>query len=121
MPRLNVADEMTTPIKGLLWGTFCFALPALLSAVWAQPADAVRKEPTGLVVADEAGGAPAQAQGRREKKKRNGGLLDDIGLGSLDEIPWDAFGLGMILSALVGAGGGFIYAGIAEPREKAEP
>lgn len=74
-----------------------------------------------MVVTAEVAEAPAQAQGRKAKKKEDGGLLDDIGLGSLDEIPWDAFGLGVVLSALVGAGGGFIYAGIAEPREKAEP
>lgn len=109
---------MTTPIKGLLSGAFCLAL---LSAVWAPPAGPERKETTALVVADEVAEGPAQAQGRRAKKGKDGGLLDDIGVGSLDEIPWDAFGLGMVLSALVGAGGGFIYAGIAEPREKAEP
>lgn len=112
---------MTTPIKGLLSGAFCLGLLALLPAVWTPPAGAEPKDPTGLVVAEEGAEASAQAQGRRAKKKKDGGLLDDIGLGSLDQIPWDAFGLGMVLSALVGAGGGFIYAGIAEPKEEAEP
>ena len=112
---------MTTPIKGPAIGTLCLAA-ALLPALWSAPAEASRPDPNESTVTDgEAAEIEVQAQGRRKKTEKDGGLLDDIGLGSLDEIPWDAFGLAMVLSALVGAGGGFIYAGIAEPREKAEP
>jgi hypothetical protein len=110
---------MTTPIKGLLAGLIFFA--AALLPVLAGPAEAANFDRTEAILSSaEAGDLAPEAQGRK-KKEKNGGLLDDIGLGSLDEIPWGAFGLGMVLSALVGAGGGFIYAGIAEPREKAEP
>ena len=109
---------MTTPIKGLLMGAFCLSL---LPIAWTSPAYAKQDKATETVLIGKAEEAAVQAQGRRAKRRNNGGLLDDIGLGSLDEIPWDAFGLGMVLSALVGAAGGFIYAGIAEPREEAEP
>lgn len=110
---------MTTPIKALLAGLF-FVAATLLPGL-GGPAEAADLDTTEVVLssAERVGLAP-QAQARK-KKEKDGGLLDDIGLGSLDEIPWGAFGLGMVLSALVGAGGGFIYAGIAEPREKAEP
>ena len=109
---------MTTPIRGLLTAGLLIAaalVPALAGT------EATEKElPMAAAEGASAETAPA-AQGRRDKRNKDGGLLDDIGLGSLDEIPWDAFALAMVLSALVGAGGGFIYAGIAEPKEKAEP
>lgn len=38
--------------------------------------------------------------------------LDQIGLGSLDKIPWEAFPIALGLSALIGAAGGFVYAGL---------
>ena len=40
------------------------------------------------------------------------GLLDRLGLESLDEIPWEVFPVALLLSAVVGAAGGLIYAGL---------
>ena len=39
-------------------------------------------------------------------------LLDQFGLNSLDEIPWEAFPVALGLSALIGAAAGFVYAGL---------
>ena len=40
------------------------------------------------------------------------GLLDRVGLGSLEDIPWEAFPLALGLSALIGAAAGLIYGGL---------
>jgi hypothetical protein len=50
----------------------------------------------------------AQRKGKRDKEN----LLDKIGLGSLEDIPWGTFPLALGLSALVGAAGGFVYSGL---------
>ena len=46
------------------------------------------------------------------KKARSEGVLEKVGLGSLEDIPWEAFPPALVLSALIGAAGGFVYAGI---------
>ena len=45
-------------------------------------------------------------------------LLDQIGLSSLDEIPWETFPVALGLSALIGAAAGFIYAGLMGNRDE---
>ena len=40
------------------------------------------------------------------------GLLDKVGLGSLEKIPWETFPIALGLSALIGAAAGLIYAGL---------
>jgi len=108
---------MTRPIKTALLGGL-IAISGVFGLVTAAPADERGAEPT---VSSRVDSTLSSAQ-RRDRtnggRREDGGLLDDIGLSSLSEIPWDAFGLGIVMSALVGAGGGFIYAGIAEPKDK---
>ena len=44
------------------------------------------------------------------------GLLDQLGLTSLDDIPWRTFPIALGLSALIGAAAGFVYAGLVGNR-----
>lgn len=41
-------------------------------------------------------------------------LLDKVGLGSLRDVAWEAFPVALGLSALIGAAGGFVYAGLSK-------
>lgn len=51
---------------------------------------------------------------QRRNKKSEESLLDKVGLGSLEDIPWETFPLALGLSALIGAAGGFVYGGLVE-------
>lgn len=50
--------------------------------------------------------------------KQGDSWLDKIGLGSLDKIPWEAFPIALGLAALIGAAGGFVYAGLIGNRNE---
>ena len=50
--------------------------------------------------------------------KREDNWLDEIGLGSLDKIPWEAFPIALGLAAFIGAAGGFVYAGLMGNRNE---
>ncbi len=60
---------------------------------------------------------------KKAGKETNDGLLDQVGLGSLEELPWSTMPLALALSALIGAVGGFVYSGLVGPSEstKKEP
>lgn len=68
-----------------------------------------RTEAAPHVCADDAcaSGSPAA-----QRKARENTLLDKVGLGSLRRVAWEAFPAALALSALIGAAGGFVYAGI---------
>lgn len=51
---------------------------------------------------------------QRRNKKSEESLLDKVGLGSLEDIPWETFPLALGLSALIGAAGGFVYGGLVQ-------
>lgn len=44
------------------------------------------------------------------------GWLDEIGLGSLEDLPWETLPLALGLSALIGAAGGLVYSGLVGAR-----
>ena len=73
----------------------------LVCTVWASP-----------TAAAACPGCRASDDLQAAKKDREKGLLDKVGLGSLRDVPWDAFPAALALSALIGAAGGFVYAGI---------
>ena len=52
--------------------------------------------------------------------RANDDFLDKIGLGSLKALPWETLPAALALSALVGAGGGFVYSGLASTRNDRE-
>ncbi len=51
-------------------------------------------------------------QAKHGKDKDEGGWLDALGLSSLEDVPWEAFPVGLALSALIGTVGGIIYVGL---------
>lgn len=63
--------------------------------------------------ANEACAAESCVHAQRPKKdKPDDGLLDKVGLGSLEDIPWSTMPLALGLSALIGVAGGFVYSGL---------
>ena len=45
-------------------------------------------------------------------------LLDQFGLDSLGEIPWETFPVALGLSALIGAAAGLVYAGLVGKKDR---
>ena len=80
------------------------SLGALASLVFLGPAAA----------SDERCG-PACVRAQRSEKNKDEGLLDKVGLGSLEDVPWATFPLALGLSALIGLAGGFVYSGLTGP------
>ncbi|MDQ4144957.1 MAG: hypothetical protein M3198_14700 [Actinomycetota bacterium] len=78
------------------------AFTALLVIAVAHPAAAVPR-------CGERDCAAFVAAARRDRSE---GILDKVGLGSLEDIPWEALPVALGLSAIIGAAGGFVYAGI---------
>ena len=57
---------------------------------------------------------------KKTRSEKDDGVLDKIGLGSLEEIPWSTLPLALVLSVLVGAAGGFVYSGLIGPPDAAK-
>ena len=70
-----------------------------------------------LVLAPAAGAVGGERR-RAQARTDRGGLIERLELDSLAEIPWDAFIVGLSISAALGAVGGVIYAGLRPPEEE---
>ena len=62
--------------------------------------------------ADDSRCAESTTSAAKKRPKADDGVLDKIGLGSLEDLPWQTLPLALGLAALIGAAGGFVYAGL---------
>ena len=86
------------------------AAVALVLLVEARPRPAGARSTCGAPDCSASDGVHAA------KKSKDEGLLDKVGLGSLEDLAWGALPAALALSALIGAAGGFVYAGIVGGR-----
>ena len=57
-----------------------------------------------------------QAPAAAKRTEDDDDLLDKVGLGSLEDLPWETLPVALGLSALIGAAGGFVYSGLVGTR-----